>query len=204
MYFNSIYVAITTSYCCSKLHIFPLLVIAVFSFRFHIAMAQQKSRKRLYEEIDHIADLDRAIPNTCIHGAITSISPIKRGRSAPYFDGMLADETSKIRVVGFETLQQKKLSDYHQRNIPIQLVNCEVKAARRGEGYDVLLTSHTKIIESPTKFDAAAVTVAAIDTPVIITLDQLPTIDNFQKVQILSNQLTSVILTPSLRPLTKT
>ena len=97
---------------------------------------------------------------------------------------MLADETSKIRVVGFETQQQKKLSDYHQKNIPIQLVNCEVKPARRGEGYDVLLTSHTKIMESPKKVDAPAVRVANTDNPLEITLDQLPTIDNFEKVTI--------------------
>ena len=47
-----------------------------------------------------------------------------------FFDGTLADEKSKIRVVGFDAQQQRKLNNYHQKNIPVELINCEVKSSR--------------------------------------------------------------------------
>ena len=72
------------------------------------------ARKRTYEDIDQLDDVDRPIVNTRIHGAITSISPIKRGRNSIFLDGTLADETSKIRVVGFDSQQQRKLNNYHK------------------------------------------------------------------------------------------
>ena len=57
------------------------------------------ARKRTHEAIEQCG---RAIANTSIHGAITSLSPVKKGRNSIFFDGTLADETSKIRVVGFD------------------------------------------------------------------------------------------------------
>ena len=63
----------------------------------------------------------------------------------------IADETSKIRVVGFDTQQQRKLNNYHQKNIPVELINCEVKSSRYGEGYEVMLKGGTHIKESPKK-----------------------------------------------------
>ena len=70
--------------------------------------------------------------NTSLHGAITSLSPIKKGWKSLFFDRMLADNTSKVRVAGFEALQQKKLNELYQKNGPIQLVDCEVKKTRHG------------------------------------------------------------------------
>ena len=40
--------------------------------------------------------------NTKIHGSITSLSPIKKGRNSVFFDGTPADGASKIRVVDFD------------------------------------------------------------------------------------------------------
>ena len=60
------------------------------------------ARKRTHEAIEQIDDVDGPIANTSIHGAITSLSPVKKGRNSIFFDGTLADETSKIRVVGFD------------------------------------------------------------------------------------------------------
>ena len=77
--------------------------------------------------------------NTSRHGAITSLSPIMKGWKSLFFDRMLADNTSKVRVVGFEVLQQKKPNELYQKNGPIQLVDCEVKKTPHGQGYEVLL-----------------------------------------------------------------
>jgi len=84
-------------------------------------------RKQTIKEADNITDLEKLMLNTSLHGAITSLSPIKKGGKSLFFDRMLTDDTSKVRVVGFEAHQQKKLNELCQKNGPIQLVDCEVK-----------------------------------------------------------------------------
>ena len=39
------------------------------------------SRKRTFEEIDKIDNVDQASASTSIHGAVTSLSPIKKGEN---------------------------------------------------------------------------------------------------------------------------
>ena len=69
-----------------------------------------------------------------MHGAVLSLSPVKKGRRSLFFDGTIADETSKIRFVGFDAQQQRKLNDFHQKNIAGKRINCKVKALRHSEG----------------------------------------------------------------------
>ena len=42
------------------------------------------------------------------------ILPVKKGRMCLFFDGEIADDTSKIRLVGFDASQQRKLSGLHE------------------------------------------------------------------------------------------
>lgn len=129
------------------------------------------SRKRTFEEIDKIDNVDQASTSTSIHGAVTSLSPIKKGRKSLFFNGTLADETSQIRLVGFDASQLRKLQDYQQKQLPVQLINCEVKPSRYGEGYDVMLKSGSQIRESPRKIDVPSL---MIETEALnITLDTL-------------------------------
>ena len=140
------------------------------------------AKKRLCEEI---SDQDHPTASTKVHGAITSLSPIKKGRKSVLFDGTLADETSKIRVVDFDAHQQRKLQDYHQKNEPVELVNCEVKSSRSGDGYELMLKSGTGIKESPKKINVPALMeemVAAV--PKSITLDGISRMEVFQKVTV--------------------
>ena len=53
--------------------------------------------------------------------------------------------------MGFDVQQQRKLNNYHQKNIPVELINCEVKSSKYGEGYEVMLKGGTHIKESPKK-----------------------------------------------------
>ncbi len=143
------------------------------------------ARKRSYEEIDEISALDRPITSTKLHGAVTSLSPIKKGRNSIFFDGTLADEKSKIRFVGFDAHQQRKLDEYHQRNVPVELANCEVKSSRFGDGYELLLKSATGIKESPKKMNVSALMQEmVVDTPTTIELGGISHTDLFQKVTV--------------------
>lgn len=69
-------------------------------------------------------------------------------------DGMLADETSQIRLVGFQGFQQRKQNEYYQKNISVKLSNFEVA-----------------------KFDIATASKA-------VTLSSLESLDDFQKVTV--------------------
>ncbi len=134
-----------------------LLFRSISEFQFDGPIKKMSNRQK------HIADVDAERQNVSIHAAIASISPLKKGRTANYFDGILADDTSTIRVVGFDARQQKTLSDYHQKNIPVEISNCEIKPAFRGDGYDVLMRSRTLIKESPKKLDPATLKEEIID-----------------------------------------
>ncbi len=52
-------------------------------------------------DISQLNELDGHTSNANIHGAITSISPIKKGRKSSFFEAMIADHTSQVRLVGF-------------------------------------------------------------------------------------------------------
>ena len=51
------------------------------------------------------------------------------------------------------------------KKLPVQLVNCEVKYARQGEGYKVMLKSGTQIKESPKKMNVPPLMVDKATTP---------------------------------------
>ena len=99
---------------------------------------------------------------------------MKKGRNSVFFDGTLADNTSTIRLVGFAPAQQKKLEEYQQKKVAVELHNCEVKRSRYGEGYELMLKSESSIKESPKKID--------VSSENEITLEQLPERALFQKV----------------------
>ena len=52
------------------------------------------AKKRSHEAIENIDDMDG--PMSSIRGAVVTLSPVKKGRKAMFFDGLLADETSQI------------------------------------------------------------------------------------------------------------
>ena len=79
-------------------------------------------------------------------------------------------------------MQQRKLKDYHQKNIAVALENCEVKPARQGEGYEVMLKTSTLIKQSPKKLDVASLMADITTASKTITLSSLQSLDVFQKV----------------------
>ena len=140
--------------------------------------------KRSYDEIENINDVDGPMSSTSIHGAVVTLSPVKKGRKAMFFDGLLADESSQIRLVGFQGMQQRKLNDFHQRNVAVALENYQVKPACQGEGYEVMLKTSTIIKESPKKLDVASLMADIATASKTVTLSSLEILDVFQKVTV--------------------
>ena len=138
------------------------------------------SRKR---DISQLTDLDEPCTSVTIHGAVTSISPIKKGRKDLFFDATLADTMSKVRLVGFSPQQQILLSDLHKANSPVQLTNCEVKYSQQGQGYDIMLKTTTQITKSPKKIDTGTIMASTLESTTV-TLDALPTLHQYEKTSV--------------------
>lgn len=154
----------------------PFLII-----RFGVNMAAP--RKRQLEEIEALDELDRPIPNANIHGAVTMLSPVKKGRNSLFFDGTIADGKSSVRLVGFSAEQQKKLTTLQQNKKPINIVNCEIKSSRQGHKMEVMLKNATVIQESTKEIDSAAFEQEEVET-VNAAINELGKIQNYQKINV--------------------
>ena len=139
------------------------------------------ARKR---DITQLKDIDEPCTSINIHGAVTNISPVKKGRKSLFFDGTLADTTSKVRLIGFSPQQQILLNDLHKASSPVELSNCEVKHSRQGQGYDIMLKSNTQIKKSPKKIDMDTIMATSTLESVPITLDAIPSTLPYEKVSV--------------------
>ena len=138
------------------------------------------ARKRQFHEIEDFDSVEQPIPSASLHGIVTSLSPLKKGVKSAYFDGTVSDGTSKLRVVGFSTKQQKLMEDFMVKKQPIQLTDCEVKRARRGDQMELLLKTTTAIHGSPKKIEVLSAYFEDNKTRVI-TLEGLQVIDTYSR-----------------------
>ena len=138
------------------------------------------ARKRNIHDVENLDKLDNPIPKANVHGMVTSLSPIKKGRTCSYFDGTLADGTKKVRIVGFSTTQRTQMTSYMEKAQSIKLEDCEVKQARRGNNMEIMLKANTKLEQSPKKFNIEF----HDDTPLQITLVSLPSTNVYQRVTV--------------------
>ena len=74
-------------------------------------------RKRAYDEFADVTAVDHETKCAKIHGVVASLSPMKASSSgrSNYFDGQLSDGKTKLRLVGFDTRQQQKLAEFHEK-----------------------------------------------------------------------------------------
>ena len=131
-------------------------------------MAQKRTHEEAFE-VPSLDSVEKPISSANIHGIITSLSPVKKGRNRHYFDATLHDGISKLRLVGFNSKQEATMSDHMQNKELVQLNDCQIKPARRGHDMEVLLTT---IHGSPKKISVPSIEFED-NTPVTIQLQQL-------------------------------
>lgn len=140
------------------------------------------ARKRPIEEVDRLDLLTTPVPNASLHGAVTSLSPVKKGRNSNYFDGTLYDGHHQVRIVGFLPAQQKKLDGFWISKKAVAVKNCEVKPSRQGgDQMEVILKTSTEISASPRDLDASVFTTFEPQASVI-SLSKMGSLDNYEKV----------------------
>ena len=74
-----------------------------------IEKMSQKRKIREDDVFDDIVSINEPSSSATVHGGVTSLSPMKKGKSCEYFDGSLSDETANTRFVGFSTSVRRKL-----------------------------------------------------------------------------------------------
>ena len=133
------------------------------------------SRKRQLVEVQNLTELQEPIANARLHAAVMSISSVKKGKK-PSFNGQLTDGVGELRMVGFNTHHQQKMSEFKTEHRPIKLENCEIKQSRQGHKMEVLLKNTTKISESCKKIELPE---GCDEVAVVTDLANLPFINNF-------------------------
>ena len=72
--------------------------------------------------------------------------------------------------------------DFHSRKEPVALVNCQVKESKFSSTLELHMHKNTEVLKSPTKLDASAIT--SNSSSDLITLDELPKLDQYQTVSV--------------------
>ena len=97
--------------------------------------------------------LSQPSSSATLHGAVTSLSPMKKGKSCEYFDGSLSDQTANIRFVGFSTSVRRKLLQHKEKSDPVTLSHCQVQHSRKNDDLEVKLNSVTAVKKADKTFD---------------------------------------------------
>lgn len=106
------------------------------------------SSKRPLDEYDELCLASTPSKSARVHGIVTQLSPMKSGK---YFDGKLSDDTSSVRIVGFDKKKQRELVQLQNEAVVIE--NCQIVKSKYSEEMEVLLSSATKFETSPKKFN---------------------------------------------------
>ena len=108
-----------------------------------------------------------------VHGVICSLSPMKksRGSRCSYFDGTLSDGKGSMRFVGFSSRLQCEMEQYHSKNETVQLKECQIKQARRGDKFEVILKSDSGVKKSSLPVDLSKLPKDVSESPVVAIKD---------------------------------
>ena len=110
-------------------------------------------KRKLLEEFETVSDA-KSSESATIHGLVASVSPMKSGKRAKYFDTKLTDGEKHLRIVGFQGEHRARLAEYEEEAKSVAILNCEVKKARQSDELEVILKSASKVQASPKKFKA--------------------------------------------------
>lgn len=68
-------------------------------------MSRKRTADAVAVEVENLTSLEKPLSKVTVHGVITTVSPVKCGRSCNYFEGTIADYTDTCRIVGFRVQQ---------------------------------------------------------------------------------------------------
>ena len=136
-------------------------------------------------EISELRSTENAAAKITVHGMMTALSPLKKGRSCNYFEGFISDETDKTRVVGFSSSQQRVLSEFMENKQAVMIQDSQAKLAHRGDKIELLLKGSTKIKASQKRLDIPWQEFDMNEPPSRgIILSEVPTAEIYERINV--------------------
>ncbi len=127
-----------------------IIILHQVSIENFLRMSQRKRFNRLSEIKETCTDVK-------LHFAIESLSPVKTAISGvKYFEGMITDGSTKLRMVGFDEQLQTTLQTFTGNNATVKADWCQIKRSRNEEEFEVLINRSTTILPSPKKINLSA------------------------------------------------
>ena len=172
------------------IYTWPVCVMSVHGagagvYRLSFCMAGRKrERSPELEEFSDVTSLIRASPNAKVHGIVTRLSPMKRGKKSEYFDGELSDGKCKVRLFGFDSVVQKTLAGFQEKGAPVSLEKCAVKSAREGPKFEVLVKNQTVVKPSSTQFDVEVSGSSVGARKEVVKLDEVGGMQEYERVTV--------------------
>jgi len=136
-------------------------------------MASPRKKPRM-SEFQDLASIGEESLTAKVHGIITGLSPIKPSSGKPFFEGTFSDCGRSLRLVGFNSEQQKKLATFQDNEEPVALTNCSLTRGKWGDDLEIIVKDSTTVMKSPKKYtlDGVKKNVEVKDS-VDITLSEL-------------------------------
>ena len=132
--------------------------------------------------------------NAQVEGVIVELSPLKKTKtddSKYYFDGRLSDDAQTLRFIGFSDKLHDDLTEFHQKREPVLLKNCNLHKGKRDRYPQLFINEgRTTVHRSDSLFDLKPGNYHP--QPVTATIEDLPTLDKYQRVNITAAKVIKV------------
>ena len=116
-------------------------------------------------------------PSAKIEGIITSLLPMKSGKTCNYYDGQITDNHSSVRFCGFDLNVRRRLEESYESGEAVLLDSCEIKKARQGDSLEIIVKKGTEILKSQKSFQIIR------DKPVL-SLKKVKELPEYQRVAV--------------------
>ena len=136
------------------------------------------------QEFKSLADLSPT-KRAKVHGHLETLSPVKDNVAGTrkYFTGKVTDGKVTRRIVGFDTKIHQSLLTYKAKKLPVALSNCQVKESNFSPDLEIIVRKSSDLQRSPLEFNIDPTTLESTKE-VLITLDSLSGLTNFQQVSV--------------------
>ena len=108
-----------------------------------------------------------------MHGIVTGLSPIMPSSGKLFFEDTFSDCGRFLRLVGFNSEQQKKLSTFQDNEEPVAPTNCYLTRGKWGDDLEIIVKDSTTVMKSPKKYTLDGIKNVEVKDSMDITLSEL-------------------------------
>ena len=101
--------------------ILPTVYTMPSSSKSKASKGKEKARCRSKSDEVDFFEVTEEIHTAKVHGVVSSLSPMKKGRQCSFFDGTLCDGRNSMRFVGFSSQLQDELEGYRSKKDVVEL-----------------------------------------------------------------------------------